>query len=104
MNDLTAYKKQIEHTIVEKVLEALEKNKLSQTQLPSIGEFILSSMKFAKNKDDLDVILADLYKKWPAIKDPENSLTLNTNSDQKNTKSEGFKNFLKDFKQQQEGM
>lgn len=102
MNDLAQYRKQTEHTIVEKVLEALEKNKLSQTQLPSIGEFVLSGVRIAKNKDDLDVILADLYQKWPAIKDPNNSPTLNTNPDQKKTKDEEFKNFLKDFKQQQE--
>lgn len=66
---LNKQKKALERLIVEKVVEALEKNSLSHTQLPQIGKFVLRSLKIAKSKADLDVILEDLYKKWPGLKE-----------------------------------
>lgn len=97
MSDFVAQKKQTEAEIVQKVLAALEKNALSHTQLPAIGEFTLSSLRIAKNKDDLDVILTDLQKKWPQLENNSsvNASALNPDASKKN---ESLREFLKSMK------
>jgi acyl-CoA reductase-like NAD-dependent aldehyde dehydrogenase len=64
MDPLAEEKKKLEEAVVETMITALEKEKITEEELPTISNFVLDKVDSAQNIHDLEVFLEELVKKW----------------------------------------
>lgn len=65
------HKNEVERKIVEVVIAALENNNLQQSELPSIGDFVLGRIDAIKTQGELLNFLSELSLKWAIFKNIE---------------------------------
>src|SRR3989344_6534746 len=61
------HKKEIEAKIVEDIVFGLESNKISETDLPRIADFVLGKIDNIQNHEELVSFLNELSEKWPVF-------------------------------------
>lgn len=61
------YKQNIEQQIVDTIAKAVEEQKLIETQLPEISEYVLSKIDQITTHDQLIGFLSHLSLKWPVF-------------------------------------
>jgi hypothetical protein len=66
------HKKEIERQILHKIIAELEANTMETSELPKIGEFVLSTINTVTNHEELLPYLAELSAKWACFKPIEN--------------------------------
>lgn len=65
------HRREIEKRIVQRILTELENKTLTADDLPKIARFVLSTIHFAKNHDELLPQLEQLCSQWPCFKSIE---------------------------------
>lgn len=65
------HKDEIERRILLKVADGLEENKLTESELPSIADFVLANIDHATDHDKMIKFLDDLSSRWPVFENIE---------------------------------
>lgn len=68
MDPLADAKKKLEEDIVEDMIAALEKEKITEDEMAKISGFVLDSIDASKSKQDLEKFLEELANKWVLFK------------------------------------
>jgi len=67
------HKEQIKKSIIESVVQALEQDHLSESDLPGIGRFVLDRVDSLQTHEELVLFVGELATKWPIFKHIESS-------------------------------
>jgi len=67
------HKEEIQKSIVEAVIQALESEHLTESDLPAIGQFVLERIDHITTHDELVKFVGELATKWPVFKHIEST-------------------------------
>ncbi len=67
------HRQKIKRSVIEAMIDALEKENLTESDIPEIGKFVLDRIENINTHDELVKFVGELATKWPIFKHIESA-------------------------------